>query len=160
MTNLDYDFLLPCNKTLGLVHLVLISASPQARDTNPPPAFAPSLYVQHWFPPFIFHFCHTLLGLCHSGLSASSFQMNLPLNKFRFYLCTLHKTPAPVWWKIYFTSPSLTSMGLMALSSTCSSVVLIEAHRLDESSPKICFFFFFFFWLSLFLTVPGSQESR
>lgn len=138
-------------QTPGLVQLPLISASPQAWDTNPPPAFAPSLYVHHWFPPFSFQFCHTLLGLCHSNLSVSSFQMNLPFSKFRFYLCALHKTPVPVWWKIYFTLPSLTSMGLMVLSSTCSSVVLIEAHWLDESSPKIC---------SLFLTVPGSQEGR
>lgn len=80
------------------------------------------------------------------SISVSSFQMNLPFSKFRFYLCALLKAPVPVWRKIYFTLPSLTSMGLMVLSSTCSSVVLIEAHWLHESSPKIC---------SLFLTVRG-----
>lgn len=74
------------------------------------------------------------------SISVLSFQMNLPFSKFRFYLCALCKTPAPVRWKIYFTLPSLTSMGLMVPSSTCSSVVLIEAHWLHESSPKICSF--------------------
>lgn len=65
-----------------------------------------------------------------------------PLSKFRFYLSSLHKISVPFWCKIYFTLTSLTSVELMLLSSTCSSVMLIEAHWVAESYPKICSFFF------------------
>lgn len=89
----------------------------------------------------------SLLGLCHSGLPLFHLsRWTCPSASSDFIFALYIKTPVPVWWKICFTLPSLTSMGLMVLSSTCSSVVLIEAHRLDESSPKIC---------SLFLTVTG-----
>lgn len=65
-----------------------------------------------------------------------------PFSKFGFYLSALHKISVPFWCKVYFTLTSLTSMELMALSSTCSSVVLIEAYCLAESYPKICYLFF------------------
>lgn len=65
-----------------------------------------------------------------------------PLSKFRFYLSSLHKISVPFWCKIYFTLTSLTSVELMLLSSTCSSVMLIEARWVAESYPKICSFFF------------------
>lgn len=65
-----------------------------------------------------------------------------PFSKFRFYLSALHKMSFAVWCKVYFTLTSLTSVNLTLISSTCSSVMLIEACWLAESYPKICYLFF------------------